>query len=160
VRRQKKGDCVAYFRAGQVEQRANSLEIASGFNAKAGAGSRVLDILKGVVEEVDVAFHQRAGDVLPVDASIGVAGNSLVLLGTGHRPPCLSDPHRLAFSGRNGLLESIVESCVSVADAVGVLGLPVWVGIDPEEVKSTDNGTVTCAKLDHRYLVRWNVDTY
>lgn len=116
--------------------------------------------MKCVIEEVNVLLHQRAGNVLPVDAGVGCASDSLTLRLSRYRPAGFRNPNCLALGSGNDLVVRIVEGRVGVADAVSMLDFPVRIRINSEEVKSTDNGAVTCARLDRGRYKQNDTRTY
>ena len=78
-------------RARQVKQGLDRLQVARGLDAKGGRWVAILNVLKGVVPEVDIVGDQLASHVFPEDAGITHIRDCLVECLTTNRPPSFSD---------------------------------------------------------------------
>lgn len=98
--------------------------------------------MEDVPVSVDLVEEQATANVVPVGLCVSGRGNSQVLLVTADGPTGLGNPESFVVGGRVNLVDGIYEERLSVADAVAVGVLEVWVGVKTEPVNSLDDGVV------------------
>jgi hypothetical protein len=134
-------------RARQVIQRLDCLQVTSRLDAEGRAGVAVLDILEEVVVEVDVVPDKGADNVLPEDAGVLGARNSLAVSLASNGPASLGNPDGLSDS-RASLIVGIEEELSGTLNAVLLGLLEVGVRIHANPVKRVNDRLGGAVEVD------------